>query len=194
MLSPSGNPEMQPPEDSLLSRLRQGDPEAWTAFVARYKRMVHAVGYRMTGNAADAEEILQESFLAFSKALPGFRGEAKASTFLYRIAVNAGLRHAARKEKDRAAPLGEDLPAKAVQDPGDQDALLAEVRFAVLALPLQQRAVFTLRHYEDQSIERIAEILDLAPGTVKAHLHQAVQGLRRQLKHRLATRQEDGRP
>ena len=180
---------MQPPEDSLLARLRQGDPEAWTAFVASTRRMIHAVGYRITGNATDAEEVLQESFLAFNKALPRFRGEASPSTFLYRIAVNAALRLSqANARQAGAASLEESalLGKEGAEDPAEREEVLGEVRAAVLALPPQQRAVFTLRHYENVPLERIAEILELAPGTVKAHLHQAVQNLRDRLRHRVS--------
>lgn len=124
--------------------------------------------------------------LSLSRGLPGFREEASVSTYLYRIAVHAGIRIRRARSRERSL---EGLPESAApaspsaEDPADRDALLARVREAVLALPDQQRAVFILRHYEGKSVAEAAAILALAPGTVKAHLHQAVAGLRGRLRH-----------
>ena len=168
---------MTPPDRTDLDRLKAGHRDAWDEFVGRHRRMVYAVGYRMTGNAADAEEASQEAFLAFSRALPSFRGDARPSTFLYRIAVNAALRLSCRRA---AAPLEGEPEAPVPEE--SRDEVLSKVRAAVLGLPPQQRAVFTLRHYQGQRVEEIAETLELSAGTVKAHLHQAVLNLRDALR------------
>ena len=178
-LQPRGDPGMSSSEDILLARLREGEAEAWEEFVGRHRRRIQALGYRMTGNAADAEEVLQETLLAFSRALPGFRGDASVSTYLYRTAVNAGIRVSeARARRPRGLNSIGDTAAPELPDPADREELLGRIRDAVLALPPRQRAVFTLRHYEGQGPARIAEILDLSEGAVKAHLHQAVSALR----------------
>lgn len=169
---------MPPPDRTDLERLKEGHRDAWDGFVARHRRMVYAVGYRMTGNAADAEEASQEAFLAFSRALPSFRGEASPSTFLYRIAVNAAIRLSGRRGGEGRLDAEPEAPA-----PGEaRDEILAKVRAAVLGLPPRQRAVFTLRHYQGQKVEEIAEALEISAGAVKAHLHQALLALRESLR------------
>lgn len=179
---------MEESEEELVARLRSRDPAAWQVFVSRYWRMVCNVGYRMTGNAADAQDVAQEALSAFVGAIDGFRAEASLSTYLYRIAVSQGSRAARERSRDRRTLRLLPLPqegASGVEDPADRDALLGEVRQAVLELPAQRRAVLVLRHYEGKSVEETARILDLAPGTVKAHLHQAVAHLRQRLRRRL---------
>ena len=165
---------MPPPDGTNLDRLKAGHRDAWDGFVAKHRRMVYAVGYRMTGNTADAEEASQEAFLAFSKALPGFRGDASPSTFLYRIAVNASIRLSRRRAD--ATTLEAELEAPTPEE--GRDEILLKVRAAVLGLPPQQRAVFTLRHYQGQKLPEIAEALRISEGTVKAHLNQALANLR----------------
>lgn len=169
---------MPPPEGTELDRLKEGHRDAWDAFVAKHRRRIYAVGYRMTGNAADAEEASQEAFLAFSRGLPSFRGEASPSTFLYRIAIHASIRISERRRPQE--PL--DAEPEAPPPEEERDELLMKVRAAVLGLPPRQRAAFTLRHYEGLKIGEVAEALDLSEGTVKAHLHQALANLRDALR------------
>ena len=117
------------------------------------------------------------AFLAFSRALPSFRGDASPSTFLYRIAVNASLRLARRRSE---APLEGEPEAPVPEE--SKDEVLLKVRAAVLGLPPQQRAVFTLRHYQGLRVEEISRSLEISAGAVKAHLHQAVLNLRDSLR------------
>ncbi len=172
---------MPTPDDALLERMRAGDHGAWAEFVDRHRRRMFAVAYRMTGNAGDAEDLVQESFLAFSKALPSFRGEGAPAAYLRRTVVRASLRIPKRK----AVPVDPSgLEGPPIRNDSDPE-LLAEVKSAVLTLPPQQRAVFVLRHYEGQGVSEIAETLELAEGTVKAHLHQALTALRERLRSSL---------
>ena len=75
-------------EQREIERSLQGDHEAFEALVRRYQRMIYALTYRMSGSAADAEDLTQEVFIRSHQELPGFRADAKFSSWLYRIAVN----------------------------------------------------------------------------------------------------------
>lgn len=78
-------------DDVLVARAQAGDPEAFAGLVARYQRMIHVLAYRMTGSAADAADLAQETFVRAWRQLGAFRAESAFATWLCRIAVHAGL-------------------------------------------------------------------------------------------------------
>src|SRR5580692_4362667 len=79
-------------EGILIARSRSGDWEAFAALIRMHQRMIHSLAYRMTGSAADAEDLAQETFIRAYRSLDGYRGAAKFSSWLYRIALNLCLR------------------------------------------------------------------------------------------------------
>lgn len=134
-------------------------------YAASYGRLVGALTVA-TGSRADAEEVVQE---AFARLLVRGSGIDNPSAYLHRAVVNRS-----RDVLRRRAVLRRHVPERArVVTP--EDGLLDAVR----RLPARQRAVVVLRFYEDRTVDQIAETLGMRPGTVKSHLHRAMQELRR---------------
>jgi RNA polymerase sigma-70 factor (ECF subfamily) len=151
--------------------------------VRAHRQLVYRVARRIVRTHEEADEVTQETFVRAWRALSGFRGESRLSTWLVRIAI-----HTARslpRVRFVAAPLGE---AERIADRADgPDALWerredrARLRSAVRSLPPRQREVVALKVFSDMTYEDVASVLGLTVGAVKAHLHQAVGNLRRRL-------------
>lgn len=173
---------------ALVERVRRGDRSAFGELVKRYQRQAYRLALRFTGRPEDAQEVLQESFLAAFRNLDSFRAESAFSSWLYRVTVNAALMHL---RKGRAGPPKiaiEDLPESIGLVGGEwPDAAtnrreIAEVLSQALEeLPEMYRAVFVLRDVEDLSTEQVAEILEVTLATVKTRLHRARLFLRERL-------------
>ncbi|NQU11713.1 sigma-70 family RNA polymerase sigma factor, partial [bacterium] len=102
--------EPDPEEVDWIRRTREGDADAFAELVRRYQRLIHALTYRMTGSPADAEDLAQEIFLQAYRRLDRFRGDAKFSSWLYRIGVNTCLNW--RKSRQRRQQLHDDWAAE----------------------------------------------------------------------------------
>ncbi len=173
-----------------------GDREAFRYIVDRYTRSILNLAYRMTGNAADAEDLTQESFLQAYARLHEFRLGARFHPWIYTIALNLCRSHLRRKALVRwLAPAHgrePDRPAHAEPRGGTPDPeqeLLAQeagqcLRDAVQALPPKYREVFVLRQAQGLSYEEIARLLGLPLGTVEARLFRARRRLLESLQAR----------
>ena len=179
-------------EAEALAQARRGDPEGFRVLVEQYSRPVFRLAFRMTGNEADAEEVVQESFLRAYRALDRFDGRAQFKTWLYRIATNAGLDLLRKRKRDDerrepVAPEGmhptEILPS---EDPSpDRLAQSGELRMrvdvALGRLAPKEKAAFVLRHFEGMSIAEIGGALEMKSSAVKNNIFRAVQKLRVEL-------------
>ncbi len=165
------------PEDdaALLEAVRAGGrrrAEAFAALFRAHREPVLALCLHLTGRRVDAEDAAQETFLAAHRALPGFRGEARLSTWLYRIAVRASLQVKARRRPH--LELDDELGA-----PGSAEAALLardearRVQRALQLLPTEQRAVLALFAVEGLSHAEVADVLGVPVGTVWSRLHLA---------------------
>lgn len=162
--------------------------ESEDQFLEKNAALVYNLALRLTGNRVDAEDLAQDALLRAVKALPGFRGDSKSSTWVYRITVNC-WKNRVRSEKRRAfwktvtlGFVGGDDEDKARDLPADDppaDAGLekeeksAAVQKALLALDPDDRAIVVLREVEEKSYEEIGAALDLPQGTVKSRLFRA---------------------
>jgi len=159
---------------------RRGEREAFDRLVVRYQRDVYRLCFRYVNDHADANDLTQEAFLRAWRAIGGFRGQSRFSTWLYRIAVNACLNHRAAR-RPPALELPEALPDPAV--PASEAVVDEErarrVRDAVSRLPEKQRATLILKVYHDLTHREVAEALGSTVGTVKANLFHALGNLRR---------------
>ena len=171
----------------FLDRLRRGDPAAFESLVIAHQHRVFGVALRMLGNRADAEEAAQEVFLRVHRAIPGFRGDAKLSTWLYAIAARLclsrlGEAHRRLVRADEAAlarvPDPEADPARHLEE----DEREAALRRAITELSDDRRMVVVLRDLEGLPYEEIAEILGLELGTVRSRLHRARLDLKGKLE------------
>jgi RNA polymerase sigma-70 factor, ECF subfamily len=183
----SGSDEL---EQRLIARLTTRDERAFTELVRAYERRVLGLVTRMIGNRDEAKEITQEVFFQVFKAIGGFRGESKLSTWIYRIAVNQcknrvkylKVRHSDEQDELEAVaervPLGEARRANVgtIERP---DELMAGrqmeqiVQNAILQLEPSFRECLVLRDVEELSYEEIEQITGLNAGTVKSRIHRA---------------------
>jgi RNA polymerase sigma-70 factor, ECF subfamily len=181
-------------EHNAIRAILSGDTEAYKALVVRHSPSLFRVAFRITGNEADADEVVQEAFLRGYQKLPSFQYQAEFGTWIYRIAVNCAFDFTQRRERDPNRNLDQrqdeerDRLQEQVPDlsAGPERLLLsqemaAQQQFAMHALTPLERTAFLLRHVEDQSTGEIAEALDMAPNAVKQAVFRAVQKLRRRL-------------
>ena len=166
----------------LISRARGGDREAFGELVEQYRDNVYRLAYRMCGNAYDADEAAQEAFVAAWRALPNFRGEAKFSTWLYRLTTNAAIDVMRREKRHQTVGDGEmvdladdaDSPQETVERTEQQEA----VQKALATLSEEYREVLLLRYMEELDYAEIAEVLQLPSGTVKSRINRAKAALK----------------
>lgn len=156
---------------------------------AERDRAVALAYHMMGGDWAAAQDVAQEAFLKAHRALPGFRGEARLSTWLYRIVLQqartANRRRWVRKRlaRERASELESDLLGESRSGAGIGDpALRRRIATALERLSHRQRTAFALVHLEGFSTIDAAEVMGCAVGTLKSHLHRALGLLRQQLK------------
>jgi RNA polymerase sigma-70 factor, ECF subfamily len=148
----------------------------------KYRDRVLALSWRLTGNSADADDALQETFVSVYRGLPGFRGDADVATWIHRIAIHAALRVRSRRGRCPAT-LTEDVPARG--DTGDRLEQKEESRRVLRAmeeLPTESRVVLHLFALEDMRHRQIADILGIPEGTVWSRLHRARKLLREKLR------------
>jgi len=180
-------------ERELIERARLGDREAFDELMEAHLPRVWRVAFRIVRHEQDAEDVVQETFLAAFRTIPAFRQEAKLSTWLTRIATSRALNHLDRMSERvrragrpidlRPAELELGVPEPAATGPSPLEALeareLAERLVECLErLPGPWRSVLALREGEGLSYEEIAETMDLNLGTVRSRLARARVALR----------------
>jgi RNA polymerase sigma-70 factor, ECF subfamily len=187
------------PEDDWLLVRRVVDREELHAFdllVERYQDRVYGVIARLIPDGEAARDLTQETFLKAYKGLAGFAGGSSFYTWLYRIArnvVTSQLRHEAARPKISASldsEEGDRAPLRVVTPASGPDPVQSAVEaerkklllHALASLQPEFREIILLRDFEDRSYEEIAELLDLADGTVRSRLHRARAELRDRLK------------
>lgn len=171
-------------DSRLIDEARKGSQEAMEALVTKYQGMVYRVSYRLAGNAEDAQDITQGTFIKALSALEGFRGEASLSTWLYRICVNQGLKLLGSRRPE--GELEEHLSAHepSALDQMHRAQLSAHLLEGMGGLPPQQRAVMVLRVQEGLTGAQTAQSMGLSEGAVKAHYHLAMKKLRQHMKEK----------
>jgi RNA polymerase sigma-70 factor (ECF subfamily) len=168
-------------EQTLIERCRQGDDTAFTDLVERYKDLVYGMIWRLAPDRTQVDDLAQDVFLKVHRGLPYFRGEARLSTWIYRIVAN--LCAQARSRPVREVPL-ERGPEKPPIDPPSIDGSFADLELrdrlekAIAKLPEQYRFLIAAHHLRGVQYEALAEVLDVPLGTVKTHLHRAKRRLR----------------
>jgi RNA polymerase sigma-70 factor (ECF subfamily) len=169
-------------EQTLIERCRQGDDDAaFTELVERYKDLVYGMIWRLTADRTQVDDLAQDVFLKVHRGLPYFRGEARLSTWIYRIVANVCTQ--ARSRPVREVPLDRG-PEKAPIDPPSIDGSFADIELrdrlekAIAKLPEQYRFLIAAHHLRGVQYEALAEALDVPLGTVKTHLHRAKRRLR----------------
>ncbi len=182
--------------DLLIARARQGEMSAFSKLVELNEEKAIHTAYAFLGNMEDARDAAQESFVKAYQSLGAFKGQSQFSTWLIRIVINQ-CKDALRKRKSHGFFLFLKPVEKDERDPVDtaeskfpdsrkqlmDKEIEDQVRLALETLPFQQKSVFTLRYLEGMSMEEISETLNVSVGAVKAHLWQAGQKMKKNLRH-----------
>jgi RNA polymerase sigma-70 factor (ECF subfamily) len=162
----------------------RGEESAFSALVIKYRESVYRVARRMVGNHEDAADITQEVFIRVHRALPRFDGRSKLYTWIYRIAVNLCLDVRGRAARfpllDGEEPMSVSVARDVANEVEDRETRRL-VANAIAQLPPRQKAMVTLRLYQDLAYQDIARILGCSEGTVKATMFAALRRLRSSL-------------
>jgi RNA polymerase sigma-70 factor (ECF subfamily) len=168
----------------LVAEARSGDRGAYDTLVRRTWSDTYSLAFRLTGNDDDARDVCQEAYLRAYRGLRRFRGDARFSTWLFRITANCASTHLGRRRRHRHEELDEDLdlddPAPAHDPVGRAESaeLRERVQAALAALPPRLRSVVVLRDIYDLPHEAIAAELGISESAAKVRLHRARRRLR----------------
>lgn len=172
----SGNHIRQEHEEAFLRRLRRHEQSAFHELVDRYSRQLFGVAYSMVGNAADAEDVVQETFTAAFAGIGRFRGEASVRTWLMQILVRQCAR--VQRSRGRRMTIGIDKAEQLVEEPSAAAESRMDVTEVLQKLSSEHREVIVLRELQGMSYDEMAETLKIPRGTVESRLHRARQELK----------------
>ena len=178
-------------DEELVALATAGDLDCFNQLVARWERPIYALAYRTLGREEDARDVVQEAFLRAFRGLRNFRGDAKFSSWLYRITLNL-CRDWIRRERrtpvsqapdgiDIIELAGETEPSESIEDLVSRKDMARAVERAMARLPEEQRTAIVLKEYHGLTFQEIAELVGCPLSTVKTRLYQGLIVLRREL-------------
>jgi len=187
----AGHDLMTRTDEELVARSISGDAESFNQLVLRWERPIYALAYRVIGREEEARDVVQETFLRAFRGIKNFRGQAKFSSWVYRIALNL-CRDWIRRERRapiQAAPEGIDLvelaaeqgPVESIETLVARNDMSAAVAEAMALLPDEQRTAIVLKEYHGMTFQEIADLQGCPLSTVKTRLYQGLTVLRRRL-------------
>lgn len=184
------DPSDAPTDRELIDRTLAGDGNAYGLIVERFQRRIYRVAFAIVRDEVEADTVTQDTFVQAYTHLARFQGRSELETWLTRIAINRS-RDALRRRKFVSLFTRDEDDVETMIEPVDdrpdpeRQILSTQLRAAILRaeklLSSQQKVIFRLRHYENLSLEDIAEHLGLRAGTVRAHLFRAIHKVRREL-------------
>jgi RNA polymerase sigma-70 factor, ECF subfamily len=187
-------------DEELVARSRGGDLDSFNQLVLRWERPIYALAYRVIGREEDARDVAQETFLRAFRALGGFKGQAKFSSWLYRITLNLCRDWIRRERRSNLAPVpegvdivelaGEATPTETIEDLVARKQLGEAVAKAMALLPDEQRTAIILKEYHGLTFQEIADLMKCPLSTVKTRVYQGLSTLRKQLGEQMAPRHE----
>jgi len=176
-------------EVMALERAQEGDGEAFRMLVERYSHEMFRLAYRLTGSEADAEDVVQETFLSAFRRIDRYDSRARFSSWLYAIASNRAIDLLRRRKRWRSTavePTEQHAPLVSEQPGPERSAYGGEIRErvnrALESLTPRERVAFTLRHHEGMSIDEIGRVMGLRSSATKNHIFRAVRKLRARLQ------------
>jgi RNA polymerase sigma-70 factor (ECF subfamily) len=179
-------------DEELVARSMGGDLDSFNQLVLRWERPIYALAYRVIGREEDARDVAQETFLRAFRALKGFKGQAKFSSWLYRITLNLcrdWIRRQRRTPVTQAPEgvdiielAGEEVPSETIEELVARHEVGRAVGKAMSMLPEEQRTAIILKEYHGLTFQEIADLLDCPLSTVKTRLYQGLTVLRKQLR------------
>jgi RNA polymerase sigma-70 factor, ECF subfamily len=178
-------------DEELVARALGGDSSSFNELIHRWERPIYALAYRQIGREDDARDVCQETFLRAYRALNGFRGQAKFSSWLYRIALNLCRDWLRRERRTPVVQPPEDVdlmdlaasrePTETIEDRVARQDLSRLVERAMARLPEEQRTAIILKEYHGLTFQEIADLVGCPLSTVKTRLYQGLAVLRREL-------------
>jgi RNA polymerase sigma-70 factor, ECF subfamily len=170
------------PEETLLTRLREGEPQALGEVYDLHHEAVRAFAGRLVGDASIAEDLVHEVFVALPRLIRRFEGESSLRSFLTGVVINHARHYVRSASRRRAAVsrMGQE-PARQSVSPhvsAEQNAFLVVLNRALDRLPLEQRVAFVLCDVEERTSAEAAELVGAPEGTVRTRLHHARKKLR----------------
>ena len=179
-------------DEELVARAQGGDIESFNQLIVRWERPIYALAYRVIGREEDARDVCQDAFLRAYRALPGFKGQAKFSSWLYRIALNLCRDWIRRQRRAPVSQLPEDAdatelaaetgPVESIEELVARRELSAIVEAAMSELSEEQRTAIILKEYHGMTFQEIADMQGCPLSTVKTRLYQGLSLLRRRLE------------
>ena len=196
--SPRPSPHMTWTDEELVAKSIRGDADSFNELIMRWERPIYALAYRTIGREEDARDVCQETFLRAFRALPGFRGQAKFSSWLYRIALNLCRDWIRRERRTPVVQPPEDVdllelaaaaePSESIEDLVARKDLSRLVERAMALLPEEQRTAIVLKEFHGLTFQEIADLVGCPLSTVKTRLYQGLTVLRRELAKNPATK------
>ena len=183
---------MGPSDEELVAAFQRGQLDSFDTLILRWDGQRRGAIYRILGSEEEARDLCQEAFLKAYRALPGFKGQARFSSWLYQIALNL-CRDRMRRRRGRVFISLDDTehPEHQRADPGPSTLEVVEsqdlsraVADAIADLPEEQRVVIVLKEYQDLTFLEISETLDVPLSTVKTRLYRGLTQLRESLERR----------
>jgi RNA polymerase sigma-70 factor (ECF subfamily) len=181
-------------DDELVARSVGGDIDSFNQLILRWERPIYALAYRVIGREEEARDVSQEAFLRAYRGLPGFKGQAKFSSWLYRITLNLCRDWIRKQRRQPVSQLPEDAdideiaastgPVESIEDLVARRELTAVVEEAMSRLPEEQRTAIILKEYHGMTFQEIADLQGCPLSTVKTRLYQGLSVLRRELEQR----------
>jgi RNA polymerase sigma-70 factor (ECF subfamily) len=178
-------------DEELVARSQGGDVDSFNQLILRWERPIYALAYRVIGREEEARDVCQEAFLRAFRALPGFKGQAKFSSWLYRITLNLCRDWMRRQKRAPVSQMPDDTdamelaaqagPVESIEDLVARRQLSAAVEEAMALLPEEQRTAIVLKEYHGMTFQEIADLQGCPLSTVKTRLYQGLSVLRRHL-------------
>jgi RNA polymerase sigma-70 factor, ECF subfamily len=179
-------------DEELVALTVGGDVDSFNQLVLRWERPIYALAYRVIGREEEARDVVQETFLRAFRGLANFRGQAKFSSWIYRIALNL-CRDWIRRERrapvsqppegvDLAELVSEQGPVESIEDLVARNDMSRTVARAMQELPEEQRTAIILKEYHGMTFQEIADLQGCPLSTVKTRLYQGLSVLRRHLR------------
>lgn len=181
-------------ELALIKRAQNGDLSVFKDLMIQHQDRIYFLALGMVGNPHDAEDLMQEVFIKVFRSLSKYRGDAKLSSWIHRIAVNTCIDHCRTMKKKKSVIQNhldhpDDITLNTIPD---EDAMNPETELeknmiqkhidqALEKISPRERAIFVLRHYQDMPLKEIAEELDITVGTVKSTLFRALKRMQKEL-------------
>ncbi|MGH9821815.1 MAG: RNA polymerase sigma factor [Blastocatellia bacterium] len=187
----SSGGDLELTDSQLIERTLGGEADAFNLLVHRWERQIYGLTLRMLGKDDEAKDATQETFLSAYRNLGKFRGEAKFSSWIYRIALNIcntklrGRTRTVVSIEEQQEAVGFEVPAETEDLAGgiQKEQVARHVRRALQGLPADMRQVIVMKEYEGLKFSEIADILGIPVSTVKTRMYTGLSELRKRLDH-----------